>query len=97
MYAQRRDANEREIVDALHGLRAYVQQMDKSAGFDLLVGWRGVLYAIEVKNPAYRPKTKPVETMLTDAEMEVKLLFDAANVDYHIVFTVDDVLQVLGV
>lgn len=46
---QKRDANEREIINALRKIGAVVLQMDKSAGFDLLVAWHGVTYVMEVK------------------------------------------------
>lgn len=45
-YAKRRDANEAPIVTGLRRAGASVLQLDK---FDLLVGFRGADYKLEVK------------------------------------------------
>jgi Holliday junction resolvase len=49
--AQRRDANEPEIVNALEAIGAAVQRLPGDGMPDLLVGFRGVLYLIEIKLP----------------------------------------------
>jgi len=97
MYAQRRDINEPEIVEALRRVGAYVQQMDKSAGFDLLVCfndsyevWKllrhSQFFVIEVKNTNGKPATQPeLEKMLTKNERETMQLIQAAGGEYHIV------------
>ena len=46
-YAKRTDANQRQIVDALRGVGAWVYVAHQP--FDLLVGFRGVLNLLEVK------------------------------------------------
>jgi Holliday junction resolvase len=46
-YAKRRDANEKQIVDALQAVGASVVRLDKP--LDLLVGINGRCYIIEVK------------------------------------------------
>ena len=45
--------------------------MDRNAGFDLLLGFRGRLYAIEVKDPAQPPSKRrlTVNEQLTAAAM----------------------------
>lgn len=83
---QERDDNEREIIDALHLLGAYVQQMDKSAGFDLLVGWRGILLAIEVKQP---------EKKLSPREKEIANDFQYFDLPYKIIRSIDDMIAIL--
>lgn len=50
-HAKRRDANECVIVSALRGVGATVQQLNEKGVPDLLVGFRGVNYLVEVKNP----------------------------------------------
>ncbi len=45
----KRDANEGEIVDALEAIGCIVLRLDKP--LDLLVGYRGYNYLIEVKMP----------------------------------------------
>lgn len=49
-FAKQRDANEPEIVAALQAVGATVVRLDKPV--DLLVGYRGANYLIEVKLPA---------------------------------------------
>ena len=88
MIVQRRDKNEAELIQLMRGVGAYVQQMDKSEGFDLLVAFRGVLYAVEVKGPGkYR---------LTDNERATCGHLEAHDVAYNIVQDERDVLRVLG-
>lgn len=51
-YGKRRDANEPDIIAALVAVGAVVQQIDGAHGEpDLLVGYRGGTFLIEVKNP----------------------------------------------
>lgn len=49
--AKRRDASEPAIVEALRGVGAYVAQLDGGGIPDLLVGFRGATYLLEVKTP----------------------------------------------
>jgi hypothetical protein len=51
-YARRRDENEPEIVSALEAAGALVLRLNIDGGPDLLVGFRGRLYLIEIKHPA---------------------------------------------
>ncbi len=87
--AQRRDGNEREIITALDHVGAAVFQMDKSAGFDLLVAYRGRLVALEVKRPGER---------LTDNERKVlaRIIQHGDNLAY-VVETAEEALQAIGV
>jgi hypothetical protein len=48
-YPRRRDDNERSIVTALRSVGASVQQLDVTGCPDLLVGFRGETYLLEVK------------------------------------------------
>lgn len=48
---RQRDANEATIVIALRAMGASVQLLSETGVPDLLVGYRGVTYLIEVKNP----------------------------------------------
>lgn len=49
--AKRRDTNEPEIVEALEGAGATVTRLDGDGVPDLLVGFRGRSFLIEVKLP----------------------------------------------
>lgn len=50
-YGQKRDACEKEIIKALKGAGAYVQQLTGKGVPDLLVGYRGRTYLMECKDP----------------------------------------------
>ena len=54
-YAAKRDENEQEIVDALRAVGASVLLIDD---IDLIVGFRGVNYLLEVKTPKGRLNKK---------------------------------------
>ncbi len=53
-----RDANEPEIVDALERVGATVARLSGKGLPDLLVGFRGVNYAIEVKDGSKVPSDR---------------------------------------
>lgn len=59
-YAKRRDANETDIVDALSGIGCSILQADVC---DLLVGFRGRSYLLEVKMPKgeLKPSQKRIQ------------------------------------
>ncbi|MBV8760125.1 MAG: hypothetical protein JO257_22730 [Deltaproteobacteria bacterium] len=50
-YARMRDGNEPGIVDALRSVGATVCRLNESGIPDLLVGFRGGMYLLEVKRP----------------------------------------------
>jgi hypothetical protein len=101
---QQRDLNEPGIVAALCAVGCYVQRMDKSAGFDLLVGyanryffgWRW--YVIEVKNTGGKFVTRAeLEKMLTKNERETMQLMQATGGEYHIVTDAAAALAAVGI
>lgn len=49
-YARKRDANEKQIIQALREVGAFVEQLSGTGTPDLLVAHRGRLYLIEVKD-----------------------------------------------
>lgn len=63
-FARKRDANEPEIIEALEAAGASVFVLDKP--LDLLVGFRGETFLLEVKNGAQPPSWQRV----TDAQRE---------------------------
>ena len=87
-YAAKTDANQQEIIDALRAIGAWVFYIGRP--FDLLVGFRGRLYLIEVKNP--KGKDKIGEEQHT----EMGKLKNLANVEVQIVRSVDDGLRAIG-
>lgn len=87
MIAQRRDANEPEIVEALRAAGCYVSRMDKGAGFDLLVV-RDHVYVVEVKLPGK-------QNNLTPDERKTKAAIEAAGGQYYVVWNVEMALEIL--
>ena len=90
LYAQRRDKNEREIIDALESAGASVIQMDKSAGFDLLVFYMWKIYVAEVKRPDKKIK-------LEDNEMDTCEIITRQGCKYYILTSIDQALDMIGV
>jgi hypothetical protein len=82
------DANQTEIVDALRRVGATVHSLAPMGGGypDLLVGWRGHTYLMEVKGPAGK---------LTDQQFMWNERWTGGNV--FIVQTPVEALRVLGV
>jgi len=96
-YSKRVDANQPQIVKDLRSIGAYVKSVHIVPEFlDIIVVFRGVVYLAEIKNPDNSPKTKPVETMLTDGEAEAKALIEAAGGIYHIWLTTDQAFKAIG-
>jgi hypothetical protein len=87
--AQRRDANEKEIVKALRAAGAYVHV---GGPFDILVGYKGTWWIVEIKDGAKRPSQRK----LTKDEMvfitEVK-----NRAPIHLIESVEQALEMIGV
>jgi len=64
--ANRRDKNERAIIESLRAAGAVCLQMQPGQGFDLLVLWRGVAHVVEVKNPETSTQLTPNEQAFRD-------------------------------
>jgi hypothetical protein len=92
MTRSKRDANERAILDDLKRLGVWYFQMPREAGFDLLLGFRGTLYTVEIKDPA-QPVSK---RQLTDNERRAERALTDVQIDYWKCETLADVLRVLG-
>ena len=84
-YAARRDNNERAIVDALEGVGATVVSISENGVPDLLVGWRGETYLIEVKGK--RGKLTPPQEAFIGG-------WDGSPV--RVVRSVNEALQAIG-
>ena len=84
--AQRRDGNEREIINTLKAVGAVVLQMDRSEGFDLLVCWHGQIYVMEVKQRGEH---------LSDREREVALEVRRQS-EYYVIHDKVEALDILG-
>lgn len=58
-YAKRRDGNERPIIAALEAAGATVTQLGDPGLPDLLVGYRGLTFLLEVKDPGNKGSARP--------------------------------------
>ncbi len=84
-----RDANERDIIRALRAVGCIVRQMDRHAGFDLLVvsPFTGI-HIVEVKNPAYK-------WHLTENEQDFQGLVESAGETYWIIDSVEAAMKMI--
>lgn len=80
-YAKRRDPNEPEIVRALRDIGATVKRLDD---IDLLVGWRGRNFLLEVKD---------LKGALKPSQEEMARTWRG---QYEIVRSVDEALRAIG-
>lgn len=92
--ARRVDSNHQEIIAALRQVGASVLDLHALPGaLDLLVGHRGVLRIIEVKDGNKSASRRK----LTPAELETIRLFEAVGCPVHVVSSVDEALRAIGV
>lgn len=85
-HAKRRDANERDIVAALHAVGCSVHRIDD---VDLIVGYRGVNLLLEVKDGSKPPSAR----RLTALQVKFRTCWRG---QYDVVASVDDALRVLA-
>ena len=89
-YANRIDANQNKIVDALRGAGAVVRVISQGDGIpDLLVGYRGYTLLLEVKDGNKSPSARA----LTPAEQ--KFFDEWTGGLIAIVNNVDEALEIL--
>lgn len=93
------DSNQPEIVQALRKAGAFVLHTHQLKGaFDILVGFRSKLFIMEIKNPDALPKQydrERLEKELSSGERECMEGFNAAGVEYHIVCTAEQALNII--
>lgn len=89
MTPSKRDANERELIRLWRALGAMVIQMDRNAGFDLILVYRGVIYIVEVKDGSK-------SWSLTENEETRKNLFEIAGIPYNIITNEQEALTLIG-
>jgi hypothetical protein len=87
--ANRRDANEKEIIAALRAHGAYAHH---SAIFDLMVAYKGIWYVCEVKDGSKPPSKQKL------TEKEEKDIIEIDNRGkVHLVASIEDALEMIGV
>ena len=85
--AARIDANQPAIVAALRGIGASVLHLHQLKNcFDLLVGYRGRTFLMEIKDPSQPPSKR----QLTEGEAQFKAQWRGST--YHVVYTVDEAI-----
>jgi hypothetical protein len=99
-YNSKIDENQKSIVKQLRavGCTVLLCHSLKNA-FDILVGYKGVLYMMEIKNPKYLPKIYDrarLEKALSEGEKKCMDDFKKSDVTYYIVATIDEALKVIN-
>jgi len=91
--ARRTDGNHAAIIRGALDVGAAVLDIHALAGtLDILIGFRSVLYLIEIKDPA-RPKSARA---LTAAETATIDRFRLAGCPVHVIETVEQLWRVIG-
>lgn len=92
MRAKRVDANQAAIVAALRQIGCVVTDLSGCGEGvpDLIVSFRSKLYWFEIKNPNLRWELKPAQVKFHAEQKNV------ANVDVHIVTTIEQAFEILG-
>lgn len=93
MRAKRVDENQSAIVNVLRQIPGCVVTDLSGCGEgvpDLAISFRGKIYWFEIKNPNLRWQLKPAQVKFHAEQKNV------ANVDVHIVTTVKQALEILG-
>lgn len=90
--AAKTDSNQLEIVKALRNIGAFVLVTSQlKNAFDVLVGYRGKLFIIEIKD-GNKP---PSQRKLTEGELKCKQGFESVSVPYHVVNSVDEAIELI--
>lgn len=89
-YAKKVDANQKPIVAGLRGVGASVALLHRAGDDipDLLVGFRGVTYLLEAKNPDGKDKV---------SEGQERFIEDWRGGPVAVVRSLDEALRVIGV
>ena len=101
------DSNQPQIVKGLRRIGAKVLPCHQlKNAFDILVGYKGKLFMMEIKNPEYLPKKylkesaedqrKRLEGLLSEGEHTCMEVFQSVGVNYHIISTLDEALIILN-
>lgn len=91
-----RDPNEAQIVSGLRALGCSVQQLNARDCPDLIVGHRGVTHIMEIKRPhGVRGGSSQKGQRLSEGQELWRDRWRGSPV--HVIRTLDDALQVLGI
>ena len=91
--AARTDSNHQEIVKALRDIGCTVLNTHQlKNAFDILVGYRGQLFIMEIKDG----NKTPSQRKLTDGEIQCKGNFEKVGVPYYVVCSIDDAIDIVS-
>lgn len=91
------DINQPEIVEALRQVGASVKSVAQLKNcFDILVGFRGVTYIMEIKNPERMTKAQRYLPSLALTDGEYKFMNEWRGSTYHIVTSKEQALEIIG-
>jgi hypothetical protein len=93
------DENQPAIVKALRKIGAVVllTHQIKNA-FDILVGYKGKLFIMEIKSPEYLPKEydrERLEKSLSLGELDCMQKFQKVGIQYHIIATIEQAINII--
>jgi len=96
------DANHSKIVNYIRSIGGVVLDCKSLINaFDILVGYKGKLYIIEIKNPERLlkklPKKERLEKALTKGERDCKIMFESVGCEYNIVESCEDINILLDI
>lgn len=82
------DNNQPLIVNQIRALGGYVMHVHQlKNAFDILVGFDGKLFIIEIKNDS--------KGKLTKGEIKCKEGFNSVGVDYHIIWNIEQFKELI--
>jgi len=89
----RTDGNHTEVIEAMRNIGAVVYSVASIPNFtDTLVGYRGQLFIIEIKDGTLPPSKRK----LTDGEIKCKTDFERVGVTYHVANSVAEALNIIS-
>ena len=82
------DTNQPKIVKQIRSLGGYVLHCHQlKNAFDILVGYNGKLYIIEIKNDK--------KGKLTTGEMQCKKGFESVGVPYYTIYNIEQFIEII--
>jgi len=96
----KKDANQKEIENYIKAIGGEFQDCTQlKNAFDLLMGYKGKLYIIEVKNPEYLSKklskVERLEKSLTEGEKKCRDKFEKVGINYYIIEDIEGIKEML--
>lgn len=86
------DSNQPDIVKTLRRLGAVVLITSQlKNAFDILVGFRGKLYIVEIKDGSLPPSKRK----LTPGELKCKEKFESVGIKYHVINSVNEAIEMI--